>query len=210
MEAVHYNVCSWDAGNKKVVSTSTPCPNYTVLEGSHPDDWIGLGANDDQEDHYYVVDGNVSYKTLNVFGRAHLILKDGATLTCSGGIIVELRHNNAKLFIYSQGNRSVLFMGGGSMLYYPKQDVTVNAFRVFFQLHNGLKAGEMDVAGAKAFVLDFGDGSVETGILSVPLASGSEERSAANGWYDLQGRKYSEKPTAKGLYIHGGKKVVVK
>ena len=29
-------------------------------------------------------------------------------------------------------------------------------------------------------------------------------------WYSLDGRKYSAKPTAKGLYINKGKKVVIK
>jgi hypothetical protein len=28
-------------------------------------------------------------------------------------------------------------------------------------------------------------------------------------WYSLDGRKLSGKPTQKGLYIHGGKKVVI-
>ena len=28
-------------------------------------------------------------------------------------------------------------------------------------------------------------------------------------WYDLNGRRLMEKPTKSGLYIHGGKKVVI-
>ncbi len=32
----------------------------------------------------------------------------------------------------------------------------------------------------------------------------------SNVWYDLQGRKYNEKPAAAGLYINNGKKVLVK
>jgi hypothetical protein len=31
-----------------------------------------------------------------------------------------------------------------------------------------------------------------------------------DAWYDLQGRRFSGKPTAKGLYINNGKKVVIK
>ena len=31
-----------------------------------------------------------------------------------------------------------------------------------------------------------------------------------DGWYDLNGRKLQGKPTKKGIYIHNGKKVVVK
>ena len=29
-------------------------------------------------------------------------------------------------------------------------------------------------------------------------------------WYNLQGVRLSEKPTAPGIYVHGGKKVVIK
>ena len=36
------------------------------------------------------------------------------------------------------------------------------------------------------------------------------DSSAEGNWYDLNGRKLSAKPTAKGLYIHNGKKKVVK
>jgi hypothetical protein len=39
----------------------------------------------------------------------------------------------------------------------------------------------------------------------------SEERSTKSDvWYDLQGRKLSDKPTTSGVYINGGKKVVMK
>ena len=31
-----------------------------------------------------------------------------------------------------------------------------------------------------------------------------------DAWYDLSGRKYTEKPTSKGIYIRNGKKIVVK
>ena len=101
-ESVTFNVRSWDATTKQVVTTATT-KDCTVLTGSHSDDWLGLGGGDDQ-DYYYVVKGNVSYLTLNCFGRVHLILADGATLTCTGGIKVENGNNYAKLFIYSQSN----------------------------------------------------------------------------------------------------------
>ena len=47
-----------------------------------------------------------------------------------------------------------------------------------------------------------------TGIKSLsPLTS---HPSPLNAWYDLQGRRLSGKPTTKGVYIHGGKKLVVR
>jgi hypothetical protein len=32
----------------------------------------------------------------------------------------------------------------------------------------------------------------------------------SDAWYTLDGRRLDGQPTAKGLYIHGGKKVIVK
>ena len=51
-------------------------------------------------------------------------------------------------------------------------------------------------------------GDESTGIISVSKESAREGVSAA--WYILDGRKLDGQPTAKGLYIHGGKKVIVK
>ena len=102
-ESVTFNVRSWDDKNSKVVTTSTT-KDATVLEGSHPDDWLMLGSSTDKNDHYYVVRGNVKYQTLNVFGKAHIILADDATLTLTGGLKVEVGNNWGEVSIYSQSN----------------------------------------------------------------------------------------------------------
>ena len=102
-ESVTFNVRSWDDKNSKVVTSSTT-KDATVLEGSHPDDWLMLGSSTDKNDHYYVVKGNVKYQTLNVFGKAHIILADDATLTLTGGLKVEVGNNWGEVSIYSQSN----------------------------------------------------------------------------------------------------------
>ena len=102
---VKYIERMWDNDRFKVVDTEKTITDYETLTApGDPDGWVLLGSQDDQNDHYYVVVGgtNVTYKTLNVYGKAHLILCDGATLTCTGGILVEEGHNKAKLFIHGQ------------------------------------------------------------------------------------------------------------
>ena len=99
-ESVTFRVRSWNSDNKEV-ETTTDTKDCTVLAGN-PDEWMQLGDKD-EADHYYVVTGNVSYQTLNCFGKVHLILADGATLTLTGGLKVE-KDNNAHLFIYSQSD----------------------------------------------------------------------------------------------------------
>ena len=53
--------------------------------------------------------------------------------------------------------------------------------------------------------LTAGDAGSATGIKEV-----KSEKSGVEGWFSLDGRRLSGKPTAKGIYIHEGKKVVVK
>ena len=110
---------------------------------------------------------------------------------------------------YSSENRSVLFLGGGSNLYYPDgtSPITIGACRAYFQLKNGLTAGDPSdpSSSVKAFVLNF-DGEDATSIDHSPLTIDH----LAGAWYDLGGRKLDGKPTTKGLYIYGNKKILVK
>lgn len=81
----------------------------------------------------------------------------------------------------------------------------MGACRAYFQLHNGLTVGELKAEGAR-IVLNFGDDET-TAISTTNFTNDTNEASA---WYDLQGRKYSERPTAKGIYIKNGNKRVIK
>ena len=112
---------------------------------------------------------------------------------------------------YTDENKYVLLLGSDSNLFYPdgNEATTVGAFRAYFQLQNGLKAGEPDqsdpTGGIKNFVLNFGDG--ETGIRTTNLTNLTNE---AGAWYDLSGRRLSGKPTQKGIYINNNKKSFIK
>jgi hypothetical protein len=108
---------------------------------------------------------------------------------------------------FTANDKSILFLGGGNKLYYPASDMTMGAFRAYFQL-NGLTAGDPN-AGVRAFVLNFDEGSGEsTGIISVDGAEGTVNGS--NMWYTLDGRKLQGKPTQRGIYINNGKKTIIK
>lgn len=94
---------------------------------------------------------------------------------------------------------SILFFGASNKLYYPKSNVSIGAQRAYFKL------GDDDDALAHAltdFTIDFGNGET-TNLSSIPSPKGKGEV------YDLQGRRVVQ-PTAKGLYIVNGKKVVIK
>ena len=102
--------------------------------------------------------------------------------------------------------KEFLYMGGDSKLYYPKNGITINAFRAFFQLRDfvaGEPSGTGSAKGIGEFVLDFGD---ETTSLNEELRMKSEE--SVGDWYSIDGRRLQGKPTAKGVYIYKGKKVI--
>ena len=112
-----------------------------------------------------------------------------------------------------------LYLGSGNKLYYPSSEKNINSFRAYFQLKKGLTAGTLapdtgggeggQVGGVRAFNLNFGDDDA-TGIVSIENGKWIIDNGAGAGWYDLSGRKLQGKPTAKGLYINNGKKVVIK
>jgi hypothetical protein len=107
---------------------------------------------------------------------------------------------------YDSEDRSILFLGTENKLHYPQANASINAFRAYFELKNGLTAGDTNSnAPVQNFVLNFGD-SETTGIVSHP----SPLTSHLSGWYDLSGRKLNGKPTQKGVYIFGNKQVVIK
>ena len=94
-------------------------------------------------------------------------------------------------------DKTVLFVTSGNKLTYPTADGNINAFRAYFQLDGS-------ISSARSFVLDFGDGET-TGLTPVPSPRGE-----GSEYYSLDGRKLQGTPTAKGVYIVNGKKVVIK
>ena len=100
-----------------------------------------------------------------------------------------------------------LYLGADNTLYYPWGNAMasfyINSFRAYFQLLNGLTAGD-PVNGVRAINLNFGEGSEETIISPAKIA----ER--ADAWYTIDGVKLNGKPNVKGLYINNGRKVVIK
>ena len=147
--------------------------------------------------------------TINGTGSLSVTSADGA---------VSFSGNYNPISIGNEGDNTILYMGAESTLYYPNAAMDINAFRAYFQLNNGLVCGNPNQGGSiNAFVLNFDDET--TGIVSIENSrffderSGKAERIIENGadaWYTLDGRKLNGKPSAKGIYINNGLKVVIK
>jgi hypothetical protein len=103
-------------------------------------------------------------------------------------------------------NRTVLYLGSNNTLYYPSANVKVNSFRAYFQLKNGLTAGDPNSSeGIRSMNINFGQDTT-TGILELP----HDIPSTIDYWFTLDGRRLNDKPSHKGIYIHNGKKVMIR
>ena len=100
--------------------------------------------------------------------------------------------------VWNTENKSILFVGENNTLYYPKSGAFVNACRAYFELS--------DDSQAREFVMNFGDEGEVNGVKEVIATLGVNDDS----WYTVNGVKLSGKPTKAGLYIHNGKKVIIK
>jgi hypothetical protein len=106
---------------------------------------------------------------------------------------------------FTEEDDTKLFIGSGNKLYYPLSGAGIAAQRAYFQL-TGIEASSPSQGEVKEFVLNFGEEDATS--LSEELRVKSGEFDTAAGWYTLDGRKLEKQPTAKGLYIHNGKKVL--
>ena len=166
----------------------------------------------------YTVDGGLDI-TAPVFTSV-TVSSTAAATTTDGSEWVDFIGTYSSTLIYEDGaEKHNLYLGSGNYLYYPtREGYSVKACRAYFQLKNGLTAGDARQQ-ARAFVLNFGDDET-TGIVPIDLATphslGENGQwtidNSAGAWYDMQGRRIAngQKPKAKGLYIVNGNKVVIK
>jgi len=101
---------------------------------------------------------------------------------------------------YDGDINEILYVASGNKIGYSKSARTLKSCRAHFWVQpNGTSAG------ARTINLDFGDGETT----SITLVNADRENDAS-GIYTLDGRKLSDVPTQKGVYIVNGKKIVVK
>ena len=114
--------------------------------------------------------------------------------------------------IGSTGDDTKLFLGTGNIPYWPDAEMTIGCQRAYFQL-NGLTASptpsQEEDTPVRAFILNLGDGET-TGISEVTTPLSNRRGAGGEAWYSLDGCRLNGKPTKKGVYILGGRKVVIK
>ena len=94
-------------------------------------------------------------------------------------------------------------MGGENTLYYPASGAGIGAQRAYIRIGDD---GAWMTRSLTNFNIDFGHGENVTGIITTSAAT----RDDAQGWYTIDGRRLSGQPTASGVYVHDGRKVLIK
>lgn len=113
------------------------------------------------------------------------------------GTNVKSRQNNSYEFYWHPGDASF------TMGFYESYNVLIPEYRSYLSIAKTL------TSNAKRFNLIFEDGQT-TGISTVNMSADDNSATLSDVWYTLQGTRLPVKPTAAGIYINGGRKVVIK
>ena len=171
--------------------------------------WPKPSGYDDHESDYDI--SNREFQSVNIDLSDETLMRQ---IVQSADGKVQFRGIYSPTDIFS-ANHDNLFLGIGknnqnedvSMLYYPAgenmTEYTLGAFRAYF--HVDLT----ETNGVRDIVLNFDEHNETTGIVSTTNFTNFTNKADAT-WYSLDGRKLDSKPTQKGLYLHGGRKVVIK
>jgi len=130
------------------------------------------------------------------------IVKDLSPMTGSdkaSGISIVFKGTYAPISFTAE-DTSILFIGANNKINHPLAGAKIGAMRAYFQL-KGASAGEG--SGVKIFT-NLDDLDDATGIANIEKAENTGD------WYDISGRKLAGKPSVKGIYVNGGRKVTIK
>ena len=118
-------------------------------------------------------------------------------LQAGGGVTVKSRSGSNYDFYWHPGNAA--YAAG----FYECDNTMIPEYRA------SLSFPKTWSSNAKQFRLIFEDGET-TGIESIVLPSDNARTADSEAWYTLLGTRLPAKPATAGIYIHGGRKVVVK
>ena len=93
-------------------------------------------------------------------------------------------------------------------VFYPTQAGRIPVGGIYLE---EVKKEESKVRGFARLYLSFEDAEDADAITAIESSKFKVQSSKSNdSWYDLSGRRLNTAPTAKGVYINGGKKYIIK
>jgi len=143
-------------------------------------------------------EGGVQCAFVGQFSSFNIVDNDAAL-----GFYTDRGHIDEILFLTSDAAT------GKTMLGYSKSPRQLRSCRAHFYVPALQNDSGEPVSPVRSFRLDFGDGNDATGVVELKN-SRIEELNSDDGWYSMDGRRIPGKPAQKGLYIHQGRKIVIK
>ena len=99
-----------------------------------------------------------------------------------------------------------LYMGTDDKWVYPRSNEYVNAFYAYMLVDLGNGFGVPGEKTVKKIVMNITDEeSIVTRVIEIEVPTPVQD----NAWYDLQGRRYTTRPSAPGIYIMNGRKILI-
>jgi hypothetical protein len=201
---------------------------FSVIVGENLDNLFAANQNfgtwyNTSDKTYKVPDGITAYIITGVDGDK-VTIAETKVIPPNAPILME-KGENAKAFTYTEATDTDGSFPSGNILNYTTTDKEAVEASKLYVLYNGqfvkVTAGTkilanhcyLDLGGTSAGTRGFyniGDGEGTTAIREVIYEGVNSEKLADGAWHDLQGRKFTTKPTKPGLYILNGKKIVIK
>ena len=103
-------------------------------------------------------------------------------------------------------NAANLYVGDNDMVRIPTEHYEVGAFNAYFLIDLGNGLGKPGPSTLQRIVMNISDMDNTLRVIDITVPTSLKD----GVWYDLQGRKYVEKPTQRGIYILNGKKILIK
>ena len=200
-----YLPLSYEPGASEITLTriaGAPQGRVVILGGDPegdtlPDEILLLGAPDDESDL------NASYDAaLEAMDKKHFAITDGKQTL--GKVITDTSHtpSDAVVMVLSGGKFRAVDISDGDLDLNAKPGLLLFILSKWEYMQVGTKTSG---AATRGIAIAGGGGGATT---LTPVPSPTGEGSNAQ-WYDIQGRRI-DKPARKGVYIHHGKKVVIK
>lgn len=153
-----------------------------------------------------------------IFNNVTIVNSSPVSVTSSDGTVTFKSIYAPESF--DEANRSILFVGAANTLYYPSGAGTVSlkSFRAYFQLNgvqiessSGSSTDDNDdyfpgPGNVKVFVFDIEEGNAS----GIGIVRSKTEDGRNDVWYSLDGKRLNGTPAQKGIYIHNGRKEVLK
>ena len=103
-------------------------------------------------------------------------------------------------------NTSNLYVGTDDKIHVPIEHNEVSAFNGYFLLDLGNGLGKQGSNPLNKILLNIAGGGDVLRVITITVPQNLQD----GVWYDLQGRKYVDKPEQRGIYILNGKKIMIK